>query len=38
MRRKALPVAILAALLTAPVAADPAMAPGKPRPNQVLVA
>jgi len=34
MIRKAIPAAVLATLLAAPVAADPAMAPGKPRPNQ----
>ena len=34
MLKKAIPAAILAALLTAPAAANPAMAPGKPKPNQ----
>ncbi len=34
MHRKALPAAILAALLTAPAAADPTMAPGKAKSNQ----
>ena len=31
---KAIPAAILATFLAAPVAANPAMAPGKPKPNQ----
>ena len=34
MLRKALPAAILAALLSAPAAADPTMAPGKAKSNQ----
>ena len=34
MSMKAIPAAILAVLLAAPAAADPAMEPGKPRPNQ----
>ncbi|AUB79895.1 catalase/peroxidase HPI [Candidatus Thiodictyon syntrophicum] len=34
MLKKAIPAAILAAFLAVPAAADPAPAPGKPRPNQ----
>lgn len=34
MLMKVIPAAILAALIVAPAAADPAMAPGKPKPNQ----